>query len=305
MRFQYERISFLVLLLIAMISICSAGSCQVSDSSAAENNSAQCESTRKTETAQTPSKPPLSPNRPITDDKKSMDNLTLDEILDKLTASNKSLKSYQAAITYTFIFDPCLVNTVTVRKGNIYYRKGKKKSDLLFEFTTIKQDDGTEEKHLMKYIFDGVYLKIIDYQNKTVNTYQKTEKDNPRDAFELIASEFPMVGFTNPQLLKREFNISLAERTKNIPTGVIPIKLDVKAGSIYEKEYETIDFWVNKATFLPARLITMSVPEPGDDKGDIKDIILTNARINKKLPKGIFKLETPKDFSENITPLEK
>ena len=288
-----------------MISICWASSCQVSDSSAAENNSAQCESTRKAEISQTHPKPPLSPNKPIDGDKKPLDNLTLDEILDKLTASNKSLKSYRAEIAYTFVQDPDLINSVTIRKGNIYYQKTKKRSDLLIDFTTIKQDDAPEEKHTEKYLFDGVYLKIIDYQNKTINTYQKAEKDKPKDAFEVIASAFPMVGFTKPELLKRQFNISLAKRTKGIPAGVIPIKLDVKAGSIYEEEYKTIDFWVDKATFLPARLVTMSVPEPGCDKGDIYDIILTDTNINKKLPKGIFKVETPKDFSETITPLEK
>ncbi|MBW8034636.1 MAG: hypothetical protein FVQ79_02970 [Planctomycetes bacterium] len=299
MRFQYERISFLVFLLIAIISISWAGSCQVSDSSSAENNSPQCESTRKTEIAKNPSKPPQTPDKPITEDKKNLENLTLDEILDKLTASNKSLKSYQARMKYTFIQDPEVIDSNTIRKGNIYYQKGKKRSDLLIDFTTIKQDDAPEEKHNEKYLFDGVYLKIIDFQNKTVNTYQKAEKNNPKDVFEVIGASFPMVGFTRPEFLKREFNISLAERTKTTPTHVIPIKLDVKKGSIYEKEYKTIDFWINKAIFLPARLLTTST------EGDIYDIILTDAKINKKLPKGIFKVETLKDFSETITPLEK
>jgi len=306
MRIRYERISFILFILVATISICWASSCCPSDASATENNCERPDANHKPPIAQNPSKPPQNPIKPPKGaNEKSLEELTLDEILDKLTASNKSLKTYRAKISYTFIQDPELINSITIRKGNIYYKKSKNRSDLLIDFTTIKQDDADEEKHNEKYLFDGVYLKIIDYQNKTINSYQKAPKNNPKDAFEVITSEFPMVGFTNPELLKREFNISLVEKTKTIPANVIPIRLDVKKGSIYEEDYKTIDFWVDKATFLPTRLLTMSVPEPGSKKGDIYDIILTKASINKKLPKGIFKVETPKDFSETITPLEK
>ena len=302
MSFRYERISFLLFLIVAMISICWASSCEVSNAQNAENISRKNEPIQKTPTAQTPLKPSQSPNKPITDiagaEEKPLKDLTVDEILDRLTKSNKSLKSYQAGMTYTFIQDPDLINSTTIRKGNIYYLKAKKRSDLLIDFVTIKQDDADQEKHIEKYFFDGVYLKIFDFQNKTVNTYQKAEKDKPQNAFDLVGTEFPMVGFTKPELLKSQFNIALAKRTKTTPPGVIAIKLDVKRGSIYEKEYKTIDFWIDKNTFLPARLVTTSTG------GDIYDITLINANINKKLPKGIFKLETPKDFSENIHPLK-
>lgn len=291
MRFRHGKISFLLLIFTATFSLCKASSCCPSQASETDNKCEIAKSNPKAPIAQNPSKP--------------LKDLTLDQILDKLTASNKSLKSYQAKMTYTFVQDPELINSVTIRKGNIYYQKGKNRSDLLIDFTTIKQDDAPQEKHLEKYLFDGVYLKIIDYQNKTINTYQKAPKNKPKDAFQVITSEFPMVGFTNPQLLKREFDISLTERTKDIPADVLLIKLLVKKGSIYEKDYKTIDFWVDTDTFLPVRLLTMAIPEPGDDKGDIYDIVLTDAKINKKLPKAIFKFETPKDFSETITPLEK
>lgn len=297
MTFRNKQFSLLVLILITTISICQASSCCPSEAAKAES---KCEKP-KSPIAQNPSKPPLECDKTQKNEKEK----PLDEILDKLTASNKSLRTYRARILYTFVQDPELINSVTVRTGNIYYKKGKNRSDLLIAFNTLKQDDGPKEKHLVKYLFDGVFLRIIDYQNKTINTYQKARKNSPKDAFQVIASEFPMVGFTQPELLKREFDISLLEKTKAIPANVIPIKLVVKKGSIYEEDYKSIDFWVDKATFLPARLLTMAVPEPGDDKGDMYEIILTDSKINKKLPKAIFKLETPKDFSETITPMEK
>lgn len=277
---RFGRGSFLLLLIVAVMSVCWAGSCDVAE-------------VQKT--------PAADQNESVTEvGGKCPDKLSVDEIIEKLTKSNKSLKSYQARIVYTFTNFPELVNSVTVRKGNLYYLKGKKRSDLLIDFVTMKQDKGDEEKHIEKYLFDGVYLKIFDFQNKTINTYQKTEKDKPQDAFDLIGTEFPMIGFTKTDSLQREFDISLVE-DPNTPKNVISLLLKAKKGSIYEDEYKTIRFWIDKKTFLPARVVATAA----STEEDIYDIELLEISANKKLPKGIFKVETGDDFSENMHPLKK
>lgn len=277
---RFGRVSFLLLLIVAVMSVCWAGSCDVAD-------------VQKT--------PAADQDESVTEvGDKCPDKLSVDEIIEKLRLSNKKLKSYSAKIEYLLVADPVMINSKTLRKGNIYYRKDKKRSDLLISFNTIKENDAPAEKDLEIFLFDGVYLRIFDFQNKTINTYQKTEKDKPQDAFDLIGTEFPMIGFTKTDSLQREFHISLVE-DPNTPKNVISLLLKVKKGSIYEDEYKTIRFWIDKKTFLPARVVATAA----STEGDIYDIKLLDISANKKLPKGIFKVETGDDFSENMHPLKK
>lgn len=288
-----KRILLCISVLIALIAICPASSCQVANPQGCKNEPVKKGSCKDDPNSQTAEKPT---DRPV---EAPSAELTVDKIIEKLRLSNKELNFYNAKIEYLFLQDPDLINSQTLRKGSIYYRKRQKGSDLLIDFNSIKQDDAPAEKHLEIYLFDGVYLRIFDYQNKTINTYQKAEKDDPKDAFDLIGTEFPMIGFTQTDSLRRQFHISLIDAPKTVPKDVIALLLRVKKGSIYEEQYKTIRFWIDKRTFLPARLVATST------EGDIYDIRLLDIFVNKKLPKGIFKVETGDDFSENMHPLKR
>lgn len=223
----------------------------------------------------------------------------LDKILLALRKQNSLIRTYQAAIEYIYTEDPDWIASKTTRKGNIYYKKDDKKSALLIRFDNIRLDDDEQEKRKVEYLFDGVWLKVIDHQNETVNSYQKAEKDKPVDAFELISRDFPLIGFTRKDDLRKNFDITLAPDTNNKENKTIMLKLNVKKGSVYAKNYTNIDFYIEKRTSLPARMITRS------KEGDIYDINLLDAKINKKIKDSVFKLETPPDFRENIQRLKK
>lgn len=223
----------------------------------------------------------------------------IDAILLKLGTQNAKLKTYQAKIDYLFIQDPELLDSRIIRTGNIYYKKVNKASKLIIKFDTFKQDEEKKEKRKEEYFFDGVWLKVIDHKNKTVNSYQKTKKDKPVDAFELIGRDFPMIGFSNKEDLRKNFDITMLQQDKSTKDEQIRLKLVVKKGSPYEKSYTSVDFRIDKKTFLPARIITTST------EGDIYDIKLHHSGINKNLKDTVFKLETPTDFRENKHPIKK
>jgi hypothetical protein len=265
---MFKKISISALMLIIVVSFCQGSTCSAA-------------STKKVKDA---AKKPLS---------------KIDEILFKLNFQNAKLRTYQAKIDYLYIQDPELLDSRITRTGDIFYKKDSKASKLIIEFDTFKQDDEKKEKRKEVYFFDGVWLKVIDYKNKTVNSYQKAKTGKPVDAFELISRDFPMIGFNNKDDLRKNFDISMHKLEKNSKDKQIRLKLVVKKGYSYAKNYTSVDFRIDEKTFLPARIITTST------EGDIYDIKLYSSKINKNLKDSVFKLETPGKFRENIHPIKK
>jgi len=122
-------------------------------------------------------------------------------VLKQLNQKTKQLKSYEGRIEYRFT-QP-LFESETLRKGVLYYAKfDRKKSKLRINFQTLKQDDERQQRYILQFIFDGVWLTQLDYQTKHVRMHQLADPNEhkganePRDAFELVSRNFPIIGFT-------------------------------------------------------------------------------------------------------------
>ena len=222
----------------------------------------------------------------------------IDEILTCMNKSADRLKAYQAEIRYLFIQDPELLDSQTLRKGELFYKKDASGSKLRVSFNTLKQDDGAEEKYIEHFIFDGVWLKKIDFQLEKVDFYQQAPEDKPIDVFEFISHRFPLLGFTNTSLLRKDFKITLIPPKDAKSNDLKGLKLLPTKDSIYKNDYSSISFWLDTATLLPARIQAKST------EGDIYDIELLESKVNKKFKNAVFKLETPKHFSQNREPLK-
>ena len=223
---------------------------------------------------------------------------TLDSTLKKLRNRAAGITSYQAKLDYLFIQDPELLDARTTRTAVLYYTRNKQGSKLRINFDTISQDDEKPREYLEQILFDGVWLTKIDYQLKTIDSYQQTPQDAPIDAFEFISRNFPIIGFAPTQDIRKHFFISQPDPTPADANDLIYLELKVKPDSSYKDDYTRIDFWINKTTFLPARVRAFSTEE------DVYDIQLLDTKVNKNLKNTVFKLETPKDFSQNKHPLE-
>jgi len=223
----------------------------------------------------------------------------IDDILTRLQAQTSRLKSYQAEIHYLFIQDPELLDSRTLRKGTLYYKKDESGSKLRISFNTLKQDDGADEKYIEHFIFDGVWLTKIDFQLEKVDFYQQAPEDKPIDVFEFISHRFPLLGFTNTQLLREQFDIILVALRGPKSSNDIGLSLRPKENSPYKNDYAHISFYLDIATFLPARIAAKST------EGDIYDIQLLDIKVNKKIKNAVFRLETPEHFSQNRAPLNR
>jgi len=217
----------------------------------------------------------------------------VDAILKQLNQKTTKLKSYQCEIEYKF--RQPLLESQTLRKGTLYYQRDDGKSALRINFQTLKQDDDEEQKYIEHYIFDGVWLTHIDYQIKEVKRYQQTEPNEPIDAFDLASQNFPIIGFSKTEDLKKQFEIKLVKQKK----GKAQLHLKVKADSIYKDDYMSIDFWIDRKLYLPAKIVAVSTEE------DIYKIKLLKPKVNEKIDKKVFEVKTPKGFGEEIVPLKK
>jgi outer membrane lipoprotein-sorting protein len=228
---------------------------------------------------------------------KAADVNSLDAVLKQLTSKTAELKSYQCRIEY--LFSQPLFESRTLRTGRLYYQKCEGKSKLRMNFQTLKQDDEDQQKYIEHYIFDGVWLTRIDYQIRQVTKKQLAEPNQPIDAFELVSENFPIIGFNKIEDLKKQFEIKLIEQKQGEPNDYIHLRLEVRPDSIYKDDYTSIDFWIDKKLYLPAKIIAASTEE------DIYQIRFLDAEVNERIDKKVFEFKIPEGFEEEIIPLKK
>ena len=216
----------------------------------------------------------------------------IDTILVQLKQKTAELKTYYGKIEYQI--DQPLFESKTLRKGLLYYEKDDGRSALRINFNTLKQDDEKEQKYIEQYIFDGIWLTHINYQIKEVKRYQQAEPNNPADVFELAGRNLPIIGFSNIEDMKKEFEIELIEQKSNDTNDFICLHLKVKPNSIYKDDYTSVDVCIDKTLSLPAKITAVSV------EGDIYKIKFPEMKVNEKIDKKVFNFEAPESFTQEV-----
>jgi outer membrane lipoprotein-sorting protein len=223
--------------------------------------------------------------------------ISLDEILERMNQSARSLKTYQCQIEYLSL-QPEMFDAKTLRKGNMFYKRGSDRSYLRINFDTKKEDEFDEQVYVQYYIFDGEWLTYVNFEDKSIQKRQLAEPNHPVDAFELAQSSMPIVGFSESQDLKKEFDLSLVEPRKE-DEGALHLLLKVKPESTFKDDYLTIEFWVSNTRWLPVKAQALTTEK------EIYRIRFLNPKINETVSDKLFKFEAPRDFGPpEIYPLK-
>jgi outer membrane lipoprotein-sorting protein len=247
---------------------------------------------------------------------KDADANSIDAILQQLREKTSRLQSYQCSINY--LFSQPLLESQTLKKGILYYVKSGDQSKLRINFETLKQDDEPEQKYIEHYIFDGQWLTQIDYQIKQVKRRQLAEPNETIDAFELVKRNFPIIGFSKTDDLKKQFDINLvgpatarrlcsgsdhnsAFAETSEPNDVIHLYLLVKPDSEYKDDYKSVDVWIDaEKSGLPAKVTATST------NGDIFEIWFVEPKVNEKIDKKVFDFTIPDGFPKpEVIPMRK
>jgi len=219
-------------------------------------------------------------------------------ILEDLSRAASKLQTYSCRIEY--LFSQPLFESETLRCGMLYCQRAEEpeKSKLRINFEILKQDDSPEERYRNEYIFDGTTLTHIDYRIKEVRTHrlaEANEPNKPADIFERLGKKFPVIGFSKPKDLKKNFEITPVEPGDKENNRFVHLHLKPKPGSVYKDEYSIIDLWIDKKTHLPAKIVAVNTED------DIYQIRFLDAEVNTELKKKIFTIEIPEGFTISET----
>jgi len=219
----------------------------------------------------------------------------VDRVLSKLEQATRGLRSYQAEVEY--LFKQPLLESQTLRKGILYYLRLENTSRLRVNFNTLRQDDEEEQQYRDHYIFDGIWLTRVDYQIEAVERYQLVDPNElkdcnrPADAFELLSRGFPIVGFSKTDDLNEAFAIRVVSQDDSNAPAFVRLHLDVKPGSVYEQDYTSMDFWIDRQTYLPVKIVAVTTEE------DIYQIEFLRPKANKKMDEKVFDFRIPAGFT--------
>lgn len=218
---------------------------------------------------------------------------SVESILKDLQKAAVGLKSYRCGIEY--LFSQPILESKTLRTGTLQYARFGEGSKLRIDFNTLTQDDGPQQKYIECYIFDGQWLTHIDYQIKQVQKRQLAEANEPIDAFELAKRNFPIIGFSKTEDLKKEFDVNLV----NEPNDRIHLLMKVRPESQYKDDYKTVDVWLDKKLTLPSRLTAVSTQD------DIYEISFVAPVANEPVDEKIFEVTIPEGFGKpEIIPIK-
>ncbi|MHC4411421.1 MAG: LolA family protein, partial [Planctomycetota bacterium] len=184
----------------------------------------------------------------------------LERVLEELKQSTGKLETYNCLIEYK-VSQP-LFESETLRKGDLYFAKDGERPALRINFQTLRQDDEKEQKYADHYIFDGVWLTHIDYRLKEIEKRQMMDVNEPNetvDVFEAVSRNFPLLGFSKTENLKKDFEITLVEDTEE--DDLIRLHLKTRSGSGYSDDYTGMDFWVDKTEYLPVKIVAVSTED--------------------------------------------
>jgi hypothetical protein len=246
----------------------------------------------------------------------------IDTVLEQLNQKTSVLKTFQAQVEYRFI-QP-LLESEKLQKGDFYYAKLGSDSKLRLNFKTSQIDDEDEEEYREEYIvldgaglshsgqkFKGMWAIQIDYEMEGIRYIQLAEAGDPNkptDVFDLINKNFPMIGFSKIEDIKKQFDITLVKTKKPGSQDFIQVHLKVKPNSVYKDDYVYIDFWIDRKSGLPAKIVTVST-EPATEPVELKDVSaikFLNSKFNNKIAQKVFDFRIPPGFDEpEIIPLKK
>ena len=227
-------------------------------------------------------------------------DVPMETILDALQKTASELTSYECGIDY--VVSQPLLESRTRRTGKLYYARLGDRSYLRIDFDTLQQDEEPQQQYREQFVFDGVWLQHISYQTQGVERRQVAEANQPVDAFALASRHVPVFGFAKVEDFHKQFEIELVAPTGPEPSPLHHLHLKVKPDSIYKDDYATIDFWIDRALGLPARVLAVGEET---DVGDVYEIKLLEPRVNASIDKSTFEVTIPESFSVETIPLEK
>ncbi len=222
--------------------------------------------------------------------------LTLEAVLAHTQVATRHIESLECQLVYEFL-QP-FHESQTTRRGDVHYRRLATHSELRIHFDTKKEDDTPEVRYREDLFFDGVWRTHIDFQGRTVQKHQLAPEDKPIDALDLVGQSVPIFGFSGMESLQETYAIELLPPSEESRDDQVHLLLIPDVNALPEHEYRSVEVWLDRETWLPARVEAENLDE------DIYRLQFPKLKLNQKIDAEAFVVTIPKGFgTPEVVPL--
>lgn len=228
----------------------------------------------------------------------AVDKKVLD-ILNKLQAAGDKHKTIQADIVYT-VTDP-KVGEEETRNGYTFYQKEAASAPAKFRihFDTLKQGDGARIKEVVDYAFNGEDLSIAEHKNKKLRRIQVAAPGQKVEPLKIGKGPFPLPFGQKTDDVINFFGPTTRDLLPNEPKGTVYLKLVPLPEHRKEINFAELQMWIDPATYLPVKLISREASKV------LTTVLFDKIQVNKELPAESFRMELPRGWTYEYTPLKK
>lgn len=207
----------------------------------------------------------------------------VDLVLDALDARGRNLTSFSADVALTES-DPNTGDQST-RTGRVWLSTPPDAPARFRATFDKKQTDNLIIEDRVEYLLDGPNLIDRSYRGKTQVTRQVLKPGERINLLKLGEGPFPLpIGQPKEQVHKL-FDVRKVDAKSDDPADTIHIELLPRAGTQFQRQFKSLDVWVNLADGMPMRIETL------DPNGSlVRTTDLSNVQMNPKLADADFAL---------------
>lgn len=198
---------------------------------------------------------------------------SVDQILDALDQTGKSLKGFDAKVRLTE-GDPSLADYVT-RAGKIWLQKSDAETGKIHVLFDKKIAGRIAEEKKTEYLLDGEWLTDRDYDKKLETKRQILKPGEKMNLFKLGEGPFPLLIGQDKQEVHKQFDAALVKAAKDDPANSLHLQLKPKPDTRLARHFSTIDVWVDRKIQFPVRIDTVDANGTAEHK-----TVMTDIRIN-------------------------
>jgi hypothetical protein len=229
----------------------------------------------------------------------------VDKILTRL--EQRAVHDLRAAVTWKLRYVIDLEEDATVKKGRIWYKDDEPVAKFLVHFDKKIVNNRLRELD-ERHLFDGRWYVERNSDTKTVTRREIRREGEEGNPYKLGEGPFPVPFGQKKEDILAEFAVQLVPPGEEDPENTDHIKLVPRAGSRTGQSYKYVDVWVarrGRHEGLPVKVQTAKLAGTGKVNSYLTITFDPDKTdLNAGFSSGVFKIETPPGFHEEVERLE-
>ena len=226
-----------------------------------------------------------------------------DAVLTRMEA--RAVQDLRAELTWERRYEVDEEGDVDVKHGQIWYKQMEPVAKFKVHFNKKVMANrlyDMDEQH----VFDGRWYIELQAMTKTVTRREVRKPEDTHNPYKLGEGPFPVPFGQKKSDILREFEVTYVPPAEGDPTGTDHLKLVPRAGTVNERRYAELHFWVvrkGELEGLPIRVQATKKAPTGRVDSHLT-ITFGKARLNEGVDAREFEVKTPSGYDEIVERLE-